>query len=76
MYKISYLQPNLVAFLLVHGKHSFGKVLNEVWHQACELMRFIQQADIYILYQTYEFHLSHVANDNRKNKRFLLKLRD
>ena len=45
----------------VHGKHSFGKVINEVWYQACNLMRFIQQTHIYILHQTYEYHLSHAA---------------
>ena len=43
---------------LLHGKHSFGKVINEVWYQACDLMRFIQQTHIYILHQTHEYHLS------------------
>ena len=49
-----------IIFLL-HGKHSFGKVINKVWYQACHLMTFIQQTDIYILHQTYEYHLLHAA---------------
>ena len=46
---------------LLHGKHSFGKVINEVWYQACDLMWFIQQTHVYILHQTYEYHLLHAA---------------
>ena len=46
---------------LLHGKHSFGKVPNGVWYQACDLMRFIQQTYIYILQQTREYRLSHAA---------------
>ena len=49
------------SIFLLHGKHSLGKVINEVWYQPCDLMRLIQQTDIYILHQTYEFHLSHAA---------------
>ena len=45
----------------LHGKHLFAKGVNEVWYQACDLMRFIQQTHIYILHQTYEYHLSHAA---------------
>ena len=33
----------------------------EVWYQAYDLKRFIQQTDIYILHQTYEYHLSHAV---------------
>ena len=44
---------------LLYGKHSFGKGINEVWNQACDLMRFIQQTHIYILQQTHEHYLSH-----------------
>ena len=50
------------SIFLLHGKHLFGKVINEVWYQACDLMRFIQQTLIYILHQTYEYHLSHAAD--------------
>ena len=57
------LVPNLVAFCLFHGKHSFGKVINEVWYQACNLMRFVQQTHIYILHQTHDYHLSHDASE-------------
>ena len=46
---------------MLHGKHSFGKVINEVRYQACDLMRLIQQTHIYILHQTYEYNLSHAA---------------
>ena len=46
------------SIFLLHGKHSFGKVINKVWHQACDLVRSIQQTHIYILQQTYEYHLS------------------
>ena len=46
---------------LSHGKHLFGKVINDAWYQACDLMRFIQQTHIYIFHQTYEYHLSHAA---------------
>ena len=49
------------SIFLLPGKHSFGKVINEVWYQACDLMRFIQQTHTYILHQTYEYHLSHAA---------------
>ena len=49
------------SIILLHGKHSFGKVIDEVWYLACDLMRFIQQAHIYILHQTYEYHLSYAA---------------
>ena len=49
------------SIFMLHGKHSFGKEINEVWYQACDLMRFIQQTHIYILHQTYEYHLSHAA---------------
>ena len=38
----------LISIFLLHGKHSFGKVINEVLYQACDLMRFIQQTHIYI----------------------------
>ena len=61
------------SMFLFYGKHSFGKVINEVWYQACDLMRFIQQTHIYILHQIYEYHFSHAArliNDSRKTKRF------
>ena len=30
------------SIFLLHGKHSFGKVINKVWYQACDLMRIIQ----------------------------------
>ena len=43
------------------SKHSFGKVINEVSYQACDLMKFIQQTYIYILHQPYEYHLSHAV---------------
>ena len=43
---------------MLHGKHSFGKVINEVWYQACDLMRFIQQTHIYILLQTSEHQIN------------------
>ena len=46
---------------LLNGKHSFGKVINELWYQVCDLMRFIQQTHIYILHQTHEYHLSHTV---------------
>ena len=49
------------SIFLLHGKHLFKKVINEVCYQACDLMRFIQQAHIYILHQTYEHHLSHAT---------------
>ena len=49
------------SIFLLHGQHSFGKVINEVWYQACDLMRFIPQTHIYVLHQTYEYHLSHAA---------------
>ena len=51
----------LSSIFLLHGKHSLEKVIYEVWYQPCDLMRFIQQTHIYILHQTYEFHLSHAA---------------
>ena len=41
---------------MLHGKHSFGKAISEVWCQACDLMRFIQLTHTYILHQTYEYH--------------------
>ena len=44
------------SIFLLHGKYSLGKVINEVWYQACDLMRFIQPTHIYILHQTYECH--------------------
>ena len=46
---------------MLHGKHSFENVISEVWYQACDLMRFIQQTHTYILHQTYEYHLSHAV---------------
>ena len=46
------------SIFLLHGKYSFGKVLNEVWYQSCDLM---QQTQFYILQQTREYHLSHAA---------------
>ena len=49
------------SIYLLHGKHSFWKVINEVWYQACDLMRFVQQTHINILLQIYEYHLSHAA---------------
>ena len=49
------------SIFLLHGKHSFGKVINEVQYQACDLMRLIQQTHIYILHQTYEYHFLHAA---------------
>ena len=49
------------SIFMLHGKHSFGKGINEVWYQACDLMRFIQQTHINILHQTYEYHFSHAA---------------
>ena len=50
-----------ISIFTLHIKHSFGKVINDMWYQACHLMRFLQQTHIYILYQTYEYHLSHAA---------------
>ena len=50
------------SIFLLHGRHSFGKVINKVWYQACDLVRFIQQTHIYILHQTYEYHLSHAVS--------------
>ena len=47
--------------LFSHGKHSLGKVMNDMWYQACDLMRLIQQTHIHILHQTYEHCLSHAA---------------
>ena len=44
------------SIFLLHGKHSFGKVIDEVWYQACDLMRFKQKTHIYILHQTYKYH--------------------
>ena len=49
------------SIFLLHGKHWFGKVINEVWYQVRDLMRFIQQTHIYILHQAYEYHHSHAA---------------
>ena len=49
------------SIFLLHGKHSFRKVINEVWYEGCDLMRSIQQAHIYILHQTYEYHFSNAA---------------
>ena len=49
------------SIFLLQGKHSFGKVINEVWYQASDLMRFIQQTHIYILHQTHQYHLAHAA---------------
>ena len=49
------------SIFMLHGKHSFGKVINGVWYQACDFMRFMQQTHIYILHQTYKYHLSHAA---------------
>ena len=46
---------------MLHGKHSFEKEINEMWYQACDLIRFIQQPHIYILHQAYEYNLSHAA---------------
>ena len=56
-----YFGTKFSSIFLLHDKYSFGKVLNEVWYQACDLKRFIQQTPIYILQQTHEYHLSHVA---------------
>ena len=49
------------SIFLLHGKHSFGKVINEVWYQACDLMGLIHQTHTYILHQTYEYRFSHAA---------------
>ena len=49
------------SIFLLDGKHSFGKVINEMLYQACDLMRFIQQTHIHILHQTHEYRLSHAA---------------
>ena len=54
-------RTKLSNIFLLHGKDWFGKVINEVWYQACDLMRFMQQTHIYILHQTLEYHLSHAA---------------
>ena len=40
------------SIFLLQGKHSLGKVINKVWYQPCDLIRFIQQTHIYILHQT------------------------
>ena len=45
-----------INIFFLHGKQSVGKVINEVWYQACDLMRFIQQTHIYILHQTSDYH--------------------
>ena len=34
------------SIFLLHGKHLFGKLINEVWYQACDLMWLIQQTHI------------------------------
>ena len=54
---------------MLHGKHSCGKVINEVWYQACDLMRFIQQTHVFILYQTYE--LTYNIQVNKKSQAFI-----
>ena len=61
MCKILIFATKFSSIFLLHGKHLFGKVFNEVWYQACDLMRFMQQTHFYILHQTYEYNLSHVA---------------
>ena len=61
------------SIFLLHGKHSFGKVINEVRYQACDLMRFIQQIHISILHLCIwvpSFARGRLTNDSRKNKRF------
>ena len=53
------------SIFLLHGKQSFGKAINEVWYQACDLMRFIQQTQqthVRSLHQTHEYHFSHAAS--------------
>ena len=50
------------SIFMLRGKHLFGKGINEVWYQACDLMRFIQQTHIYILHSTYDYHLSRAAD--------------
>ena len=49
------------SIFLLHSKHSFRKVIDDVWYQARDLMRFIQQTHTYILHQTFEYDLSHAA---------------
>ena len=49
------------SIFLLHDKHSFGKVIDKVWYQACDFMRFTQQTYICILHQTHEYHISHAA---------------
>ena len=49
------------SIVLLHSKHSFEKVIYEVWYQACDLMSFMQQTHIYILQPTYEYHPLHAA---------------
>ena len=49
------------SIFLLHGEYILGKVINEVWYQARDLMRFIQQTPIIILHQIYEYHFSHAA---------------
>ena len=31
------------SIFLLHGKHSFGELINDVWYQACDLVRLTQQ---------------------------------
>ena len=50
------------SIFLLPGKHLFGKLLNEVWYQAYDLMKFIRQTHIYILQHTHEYRLSHAAS--------------
>ena len=57
------------CIVLLHGKHSFEKIINEVWYEVCDWMRLIQQTHIYILYQTYEYHLSHAAGQQMIEKK-------
>ena len=61
MCKISFFATKFCNIFLLHGKHSFGKGIIEVWYQVCDLMKFVQQTHIYILQKTYEYHLSHAA---------------
>ena len=48
MCKISFFATKFNSIFLLHGKHSFGKVINEVWYLACDWIKFIQQTYIYI----------------------------
>ena len=52
------------SIFLLHGKHSFGKVINKVSYKACDLMRFIQQTHIYICIK----HKSNIFRTLQVNK--------